>query len=138
MASTSGAAALPATDGGEPPASWLLWARDRLRSLIGGSRSTVGESGPSDGRTALRLQSLPPPSWVERRCAHSAAPFGSAVDLAPPRPAPLAKPLTVAHYRTMARQVAYERQVALLDGSDVARAMWFADSTPVAGAQGRG
>jgi hypothetical protein len=138
MASTSGAAALPATDGGEPPASWLLRARERLRSLVGVARSTVGESGPSDGRTALRLQSLPPPSWAERRCAHGAGPLGSAVDLAPPRPGPLAKPLTVAHYRTMARQVAYERQVALLDGNDVARAMWCVGPTPVAEAQGRG
>ena len=33
----------------------------------------------------------------------------------PPRPRPLDKPFTVAHYQAMARQVAYERQVSQFD-----------------------
>lgn len=138
MASTSGAAAQPPTDAGESTVRRLRWS-SRLLSLVGVVRSPGGGRRPSEGCRVPQSRSLVPPSWAERRCERVGAVFGAPVGPVPPRPAPLAKPLTVAHYRTMARQVAYERQVALLDARGIARDAWFAGSAPSAsGAQGRG
>lgn len=139
MASTSGAAAQPPTDAGDSTVRRLRWSRRRLLSLVGVVRSPVGGHRPSDGCSVPQPQTLFLPSRTERRCERVGAVFGAPADPVPPRPAPLAKPLAVAHYRTMARQVAYERQVALLGARGIARDAWFAGSAPSAsGAQGHG
>jgi hypothetical protein len=110
MATTSGAAAPART---APPANSATaprGARERLLSVVRSVEAYVA------GRDHIAPPApAPPPVPATGRVDGldgEAVTLRSSAELARarPRPRPLDKPFTVAHYQAMARQVAYERQ----------------------------
>jgi hypothetical protein len=114
MVTTSGAAA-PAHQAHEPAGSPRR-TRERLIAVVRSVEAYVA------GRDCIPAAppSAPPSPPVLHGVAGASEPsivLPPGPDPAgdPPRPRPLDKPFTVAHYQAMARQVAYERQVSQFD-----------------------